>query len=90
MTSIPTPAESHETENVVARLRHRIDQAKRQGFHVRIEVLGDEQPGWCQVGTKRLIFLDLSQTAAEQLAQLNETLASFTAIASESATSRAA
>lgn len=77
--------------NVVARLRQRIADARRLGYRVRIEVLEDQQAGWCQVGKSKLIFIDLSQSAAEQLAQLDETLAEIAAVSSRSAdASRAA
>ena len=49
------------------------------GFQVRMEVLEDQQPGWCQIGNSKLLFVDLSQTAAEQLAQLEELLQSASA-----------
>lgn len=70
----PSPAAD---ENVVQRLRRRRQDAMRLGFHVRVEVLGDEQATWCEIAGKRVLFLDLTQTAAEQLHQLNEILASF-------------
>ena len=66
-----------QQENVVERLRRRRQDAKRLGFHVRAEVLGDEQASWCEIAGKRVLFLDLAQTAAEQLHQLDEILESF-------------
>lgn len=68
-------------DSVVARLKQKLDHARRLGFQVRMEVLDDEQPGWCQIGTSRLLFVNLAQTAAEQLAQVSETLADFAASA---------
>jgi hypothetical protein len=68
-------------ENVVVRLRKGIQQAKAAGFDVRLEHLGDGEAGWCQVGSKRILFLDASQTAQDQLEQLGEALANFRAAA---------
>ncbi|TWU56852.1 hypothetical protein Poly51_27690 [Rubripirellula tenax] len=67
----------NQDDTVVARLRRRIRQAKSAGFQVRMEVLDDEQAGWCQVGRTRILFVNLSNTAAEQLAQVEETLRDF-------------
>ena len=64
-------------DNVVTRLRRAIRQAKATGFDVRMEHLGDGQAGWCQVGSKRILFLDASQTAQDQLEELGEALADF-------------
>lgn len=68
-------------DNVVRRLKQQLDHARRLGFQVRMEVLDEEQPGWCQIGKSRLLFVNLSQTAAEQLAQVSETLVDFAASA---------
>ena len=62
------------SRTIVQRLNDRIRDAKRLGFTVRTELLDDEQCGWCELGGKRFVFLDLAQTASEQLQQLNETL----------------
>ena len=70
----PRPTDSH---NVVERLKARIADAERLGFQVRCEPLGDEQADWVIVRGKRILFLDLTQTAGEQLSQLNETLSAF-------------
>ena len=63
--------------NVVERLRRRTEDARRLGFHVRCELL-DFEPTWCVIGEKAVIFLDLTQTASEQLQQLDEILAAAT------------
>lgn len=63
--------------NVAQRLKARIQEAKLAGFQIRYELLDDQSPGWCQVGTKRFAFLDLKSTTLEQLAQLNEILLDF-------------
>ena len=64
-------------ENVLQRLQRRTEEARRLGFEVRAEYLDGPQATWCQLGSRRIIFIDLSQTAAEQLQQLNETLATL-------------
>ncbi|TWU06467.1 hypothetical protein [Stieleria varia] len=63
--------------NVVQRLQQRIQAAKRIGFQVRTEVLGDNSPTWCEVAGKKMMFLDLAQTAGEQLQQLEDMLREF-------------
>ncbi|TWT82191.1 hypothetical protein CA13_36520 [Planctomycetes bacterium CA13] len=64
-------------ENVVERLKRRSAEAKKLGFHLRTELLDGEQATWCMIGMKKTIFIDLSQTAAEQLRTLDEILADF-------------
>ncbi len=66
--------DSNHVENIVQRLRRRINDAKSLGCEVRLEWLDDSQGDWCVVGGKRTIFLDSGQTAAEQLTQLEEIL----------------
>ncbi|TWU57569.1 hypothetical protein [Rubripirellula reticaptiva] len=77
-----------QDDNVVIRLKKRLAHARKAGFKVRIEVLDDEQPGWCQVGSSRILFLNIAQTAAEQLAQLEETLQDFAELAKLSSANR--
>ena len=62
------------TDHVVARLRQRLQDARARGFKVRMEVLEDEQASWCVIAGVLTLFVDLSQTAAEQLRQVEETL----------------
>lgn len=64
-------------ENIVAYLKRRIGEARKLGFHVRVEPMEEGQSGWCQIGAKKILFLDASRTAAEQLGQLDEALADF-------------
>ena len=66
-------------DNVVVRLKRRIQQAKAAGFTVRLEPLGEGEAGWCQIGSKRMLFLDASQTARDQLDQLSESLQNYEA-----------
>ena len=76
--SLVTDSQSHiDGENVVVRLRRGIQQAKVAGFDVRMEHLGEGEAGWCQLGKKRILFLDASQTAQDQLEELGEALANF-------------
>ena len=42
-----------------------------------MEVLDDEQASWCVISGVLTLFVDLSQTAAEQLQQVEETLNSY-------------
>ncbi len=70
-------AASVSGENVVQRLRRRIQDAQRLGFRVRTEWLDDQQASWCEIGGVKTLFVNLSQTAAEQLQQLEESLAAF-------------
>ncbi|NND97159.1 MAG: hypothetical protein HKN47_07515 [Pirellulaceae bacterium] len=71
------PSDAGQDQNVVQRLNQRLAAAKQMGFNVRTELLDGQQSTWCVLGVTKVIFLDLSQTAAEQLAQLNEVLADY-------------
>lgn len=64
-------------ENVVLRLKTRLRDARQLGFKVRMEALGDEQADWCEIAGIPTLFVNLSQTAAEQLQQLEETLSEY-------------
>ena len=64
-------------DNVVVRLKQRLAKARASGFKVRTEMLEGEQATWCEIGGVPTLFVDLSQTAAEQLQQVEETLAAF-------------
>jgi hypothetical protein len=64
-------------QNVVARLKQRIDEARRMGFRVRMEPLDGEEATWCEIAGVPTLFVDLAQTAAEQLRQLDEALANY-------------
>ncbi len=65
------------TDNVVSRLRQRLHDARATGFKVRMEVLDDEQASWCVISGVLTLFVDLSQTASEQLQQVEETLSAY-------------
>ena len=72
--------------NVVARLKRRIDDARSLGFKIRMEPLDGEQATWCEIGGVPTLFVDLSQTAAEQLQQLDEALTAYCQRGNESRT----
>lgn len=76
------------SENIVQRLKNRVKEAQQLGFHVRFELLNDQQPSWCELGRKKVLFLDLSHTANEQLRCLNEMLDSFNEMQSNNAPNR--
>jgi hypothetical protein len=64
-------------QNVVSRLKHKLTEARAIGFKVRMEPLEDEQASWCEIAGVPTLFVDLSQTAAEQLQQVEETLTTY-------------
>lgn len=63
--------------NVIDRLRGQVAKAKKLGFEVRTEALGDQPADWCEVGGKKLMFVDISQAANEQLQQIERLLAEY-------------
>ena len=66
-------------DNVVSRLKQRLKEARALGFKVRMELLDEEHASWCEIAGVPTLFVDLSQTAAEQLKQVEETLAGYLA-----------
>ena len=44
-----------------------------------MELLDEEHASWCEIAGVPTLFVDLSQTAAEQLKQVEETLAGYVA-----------
>ena len=64
-------------ENVVVRLKQSLRRARSVGFKIRMEMLDEEQASWCEIGGVPTLFVDLSQTAAEQLQQVDETLSMY-------------
>ena len=63
--------------NIVKRLQQRIGEARRLGFHIRFEVLDEEQATWCIIGQVPTLFVDLSQGAGLQLRQIDDALQSY-------------
>lgn len=72
-----TEQTSPPTDHVVRRLQQRMDLARGLGFVVRSEVLGDQPSTWCEVAGKKMMFLDITQTATEQLHQIEQLLAQY-------------
>ena len=66
-----------ESLNVVQRLRVAVRNAEQMGFEVRKVVLDEQSAGWCQIGSKKILFLDLAATAGEQLRQVEEIIGAF-------------
>jgi hypothetical protein len=63
--------------NVVERLKSELRRARNLGLQVRMDLLSDQQATWCEIGGVPTLFVDLSQTAAEQLKQVKETLDAY-------------
>jgi len=64
-------------ENVVQRLRMRIREARAMGFQVRQELLGDQPAAWCEIGGRKVLFIDAAQPAREQIATIEEAIATY-------------
>lgn len=70
--------------NVVQRLKQQLQRARELGLDVRMDLLADQQASWCEIAGRPTLFVDLSQTAAEQLKQVEETLEAYCQSLSES------
>lgn len=70
--------------NVVVRLKQRLLDAQAIGFQVRMETLDGQNASWCEIAGVPTLFVDLSQTASEQLRQVEETLVAYAADQSRS------
>ena len=70
-----TPSANRATENIVQRLNHRIEQAKGLGFEIRTEWLDGMESTWCELGGTKILFLDVSKNAVEQLDQVDKAIA---------------
>ena len=55
-------------------LEEAIELANQIGFEVRHEWLDGSRGGTCRIGDRKLLFVDLSLTAAEQLEQVTGAL----------------
>lgn len=60
--------------NTVERTERALALAEERGFRIRREWLGGAGGGLCQYGGQKWVFLDLAQSAQEQLEQLLEIL----------------
>ncbi|MCM2373442.1 hypothetical protein [Aporhodopirellula aestuarii] len=59
-------------ENVLQRLQRMTKIARNYGFEIRGEPLGGAGSTWCEIRGRRILFLDLSQPAAEQAIAIRE------------------
>lgn len=60
-----------DSETIIQRLKVRIEHARDLGFQVRNEWLDGLDSPWCELGGVRILFIDLSRNAHEQLDQVN-------------------
>ncbi|MCA9130464.1 MAG: hypothetical protein KDB22_25420 [Planctomycetales bacterium] len=70
-------------------LEEAIQVAKDSGFEVRHEWLSESVGGACRIGQRRVLYVDLSLTAEEQLEQVVTALRNERQMAVESITSSA-
>ncbi|QDS89994.1 hypothetical protein [Rosistilla ulvae] len=70
MTNATNQSPQSTTQFALDRLGKAIATAKRLGFVVRSEWLGGSATGWCELGGKRILFVDLSLSVHEQLEQV--------------------
>jgi len=70
-------SQQNDNDNIVLRLKAKLKEARSHGFKVRVELLDDEQGSWCVIAGVPTLFVDLSQTAAEQLRQVEQTLEAY-------------
>ncbi|MEM1068804.1 MAG: hypothetical protein AAGI63_07905 [Planctomycetota bacterium] len=68
------------SKNVVERLKQQLKRAESMGLAIRMEMLGDQNATWCEIAGVPTLFVDVSQTAAEQLKQVEENLQAFAAV----------
>ena len=53
--------------SIIAQLEQSIEFATQQGYHVRFDWFGGTGGGVCQVNGKKVLFIDLALSTAEQL-----------------------
>ena len=56
--------------NAINRLNRVIEKARQQGIEIRYEMLGGSSGGYCRLGSKHILFIDLSLSTSEQLEKL--------------------
>lgn len=61
-------------ENVLQRLDRMAKIARNHGFEIRGEPLGGAGSTWCEIRGRRILFLDISQPAAEQALAIRDIL----------------
>jgi hypothetical protein len=72
-----TSYSSIPTMSIVARLTARIREARAMGFQIRQEFLGGNPGNWCEIAGRKVVFLDSSQAAAEQLETLDQAIRTY-------------
>jgi hypothetical protein len=60
--------------DTVERLEEALAAARRSGFQIRMEWLGGDGGGDCEIQGKKWIFIDLANSPAEQLEQVLQAL----------------
>jgi hypothetical protein len=75
MRASETSTETKETRS--ARLKRLIAGARAEGIGIRSEWFGGESGGPCEFHGQRWIFLDLSLSIEDQLAQIEEAIRYF-------------
>lgn len=66
---------------ITERLRRVLKTAQRRGYAIRFESLEGLGTNWCEIAGRITLFVDSSQTAAEQHAAVKEILAADSTIA---------
>lgn len=74
---IQSPTQSRRRGNVAERMKSAGMAAEQLGFEVRRVVLNESAAGWCRVGERKLLFIDVAASTAEQLQQIEDALASY-------------
>lgn len=80
MPTALAPSSLGEGENVLQRLDRMTRIARNHGFEIRGESLGGGGSTWCEIRGRRVLFLDLSQPAAEQVLAIREILEETSAV----------
>ena len=62
--------------NAVRQMDVLIELAKDMGYEVRYEMLCGTGGGICEIGTRRCLFVDLSQSPIDQLESISKSLSS--------------
>lgn len=67
-------------DHIIDRLRQRMRHVRSLGFQVRQEVLPGHTAVCCEIGGRRVMFVDSSQPARDQLAAIDEALLGYSAV----------
>lgn len=60
--------------NTVEQVEQLIRVAESSGYEIRYECLDGAEGGFCEVGKRKILFLDLNQTAVDHLDLLKSVL----------------